>query len=431
LHGHEGAGRALTPTRLLTVLLAAVAIILVPLLYANLLLSALDDLDKQEWGGADFSAYYTAARLITQGTSPYDEQAFWGLRKSFGFRDDRPYIYFPLLAIAIAPLTLLTPPQATSLWFFLNLGLLALSAALLIHTVGLQHNKLISVAFLLAALTFYPAVFSIFVGQANLVLLVLLVAVWRFLRRGHQARAGIAIAAASLVKIFPLTIAAYLLWKRRYRAFVWTLVALTCLVAISVTIVGVQTHLTYLSSVLPSQFFKPHPLNQSIWASLARALPLASATDVHAWRLAGLSASALVIVATILLVPPRASGSRLFDLEFSLILVSTLLVSSVSWVGTLTLLLLPYGALVGTIMSTGGPKYPRVTATLMVASFILVNSQRVVEAYATTESAVAIPPYLLSLPLCGMLLLWIALACSLWTGPGRPLPGASALDSLR
>jgi hypothetical protein len=258
-----------------------------------------------------------------------------------------------------------------------------------------------------------------------------LVLAWRSLRRGHEAWSGIAIAAASLVKIFPFTIAVYLLWKGRYRAFAWTLVALICLVAISVTVVGVQTHLTYLASVLPSQFFKPHPLNQSLWAALARLLPLAGVTDVDAWRLAGLSASALVIVVTILLVPSRAGGGRLFDLELSLILVSTLLVSSVSWVGTLTLLLLPYGAMAGALLTSALPKYPRVAATLTVVSFILVDSQRAVETYATTGRAIAIPSYLFNLPLCGMLLLWIAVACSLWGGRGRPLPGISVLNSSR
>ncbi|HUW96825.1 MAG TPA: hypothetical protein VMW58_13660, partial [Anaerolineae bacterium] len=84
----ETSPRWLTPGRLLTILLVTVALVLVPLLYLNLLSSVLDDLETREWGGADFTAYYTAAKLIRYGNSPYDEAAFGGEGQNLGFRND-------------------------------------------------------------------------------------------------------------------------------------------------------------------------------------------------------------------------------------------------------------------------------------------------------------------------------------------------------
>lgn len=97
------------------------------MLYLNQSLSVRDDLSTKDWGGADFTAYYTAARLIAHGKSPYDATARVLEAQSLGLREDRPYIYLPPLAIMIIPLALLPPEPATLMWFWMNVALLILS----------------------------------------------------------------------------------------------------------------------------------------------------------------------------------------------------------------------------------------------------------------------------------------------------------------
>jgi hypothetical protein len=408
---HHKPARRPSPAQLLTILLLVVACTLVPLLYVNLLDSALDDLENKKWGAADFTAYYTAARLIRSGTSPYDEEAFAREMASLGFRNDRPYIYFPLLAIAITPLTLFPPRQAVTIWFWLNVALQVSSTILMIRTLGIwRKQKVAAVALLLAALTFYPGVFTVFVGQANSLLLALLVLAWYLARRGSDELAGVAIAAASLVKIFPFCTALYFLWKGKYKLFLCTLGALIILAGFSIAVVGLDPHVAYVRSVLPTQLVKPHPLNQSLSAFFARALPAGQIGGLPLWRLLSLSASAAFVLGTVLLIPPGTRSKGLFDLEFALVVMSMLLVSTVSWVGTLTLLLVPYAAVAANLAECDRKDalFPSIAA---LVSFLAINWHRAVETYALTGSATAsFPPWLLSMPMYGMIALWLTIA---------------------
>jgi hypothetical protein len=422
LEQNEESRRWLTPSRLLTVLLAAIILSLIPLLYLNVLFSVLDDLDNKAWGGADFTAYYTAASLIRDGTSPYDAAAFASEAQGLGFRNDRPYIYFPLLAITVMPLTALPPQQAASVWFALNVALLVLSTLLMVRTLGLQKHKVAVVSLLLAALTFYPAVFSTFVGQANALLLALLVLTWHLAKRGIDGLAGACIAAASMVKVFPFCIALYFLWKSRYRIILSALAALVVLAAFSIALAGLEPHITYVSLILPTQLVKPHPLNQSLSSFIYRMIQPEQPRDVLLWRLASLSASALVVLGTALLIPRDRRSGALLDLEFALVIVSMLLVSTVSWIGTLTLMIIPFGVAAKELIVGERWRSARLAAITTVVSLLCINSQRVVESYVMAGSAAgSLPPCLLSMPMYGMILLWITIAYFLLKRGESPL----------
>lgn len=412
--GAEG-HRRIAPLRLLTVLLFVILFALMPVLYVNLLASVLEDLGNKEWGGADFTAYYTAARLIREKKSPYDGPAFWQEAESLGFRHDRPYIYFPLLAIVLTPLTLLTPQHATVVWFCTNAALLTLSAVLMITVLRLHESALAVAGLMLATLVFYPAIFSIFVGQANVWLLTLLVLAWYLAKRGTDVVAGIMIAFASLIKVFPFCIALYFLWKGKYRIFLSTLAAVIVLVGISVAIVGLDPHITYVKSVLPTQFLKPHPLNQSLWAFVARILPVDHQNALPLRRLVGLSASALLALITVLLIPRDGKAWEALDLEISLVVVTMLLVSTVSWVGTLTLMIIAYAAATRYLLD-GCRRNVRLLAIATLLSYLAVNSQRVVEIYMALPNAPSLPSaWLLSMPMYGMIVLWFTIAYMLLT----------------
>jgi len=66
----------MSPQRLLNLSLMIILVLLVPILYAGKGLAMLSDLNRREWGGADFTAYYTAADLIAEGQNPYDTPLF-------------------------------------------------------------------------------------------------------------------------------------------------------------------------------------------------------------------------------------------------------------------------------------------------------------------------------------------------------------------
>lgn len=398
------------PVRLLEICLLVILFGLIPVLYLNLSVSVLNDVVSKDWGGADFTAYCTAARLIRNGKSPYDATAFLKEVRSLGLREDRPYIYLPPLAIIIAPLSLLPPRAAVFIWFWTNVALLIASTMLFSRMVGLHKKRIYVVGVLIGALVFYPVIFSTFMGQVNTLILALLVLAWYLSKRRQEILTGVVIALASLIKLFPFCVALYFLWKGRYRIFLYTLGALILLAGISVVIVGPDAHWTYVNSVLPTQFLKTHPLNQSFSGFLARMLPIDRHNGFLLWRFLSLSASAVLTLATLLTIPPGRRNEGASDLEISLVVVAMLLISTVSWTGTLTLLVIPYAVVANHLLDTSYEK-ERWSLFLVLLSFLLVNSQRLLESSgALAGGGAVLLPWLLGLPMYGMIILWLTVA---------------------
>jgi hypothetical protein len=197
--------------------------------------------------------------------------------------------------------------------------------------------------------------------------------------------------------------------------------AIVVLTGFSMAIVGPEPHLTYVESTLPAQIVKPHPLNQSLSSFLFRAIQPAQQGDLLLWRLASLSASAFVVLGTVLLVTRGSRRAALHDLECGLVVVSMLLVSTVSWVGTLTLLVIPYSALAKQLLAERGRRDLILVSTTAALSFVCVDSQRAAESYAMAGGGVGqLPPALLNLPMYGMILLWLAIGYLLLRHRRRP-----------
>ena len=86
-----------------------VLLLLLLVLLAGLYFASRSGADPNRYGN-DFNVYYFAAREVRDGRTPYDD--------SLG--DWTPYLYPPLLAELLVPMTLLPLPVAAYLWFLLN-----------------------------------------------------------------------------------------------------------------------------------------------------------------------------------------------------------------------------------------------------------------------------------------------------------------------
>src|SRR6266851_3244396 len=146
-------------------------------------------------GHQDLDAYLSAGRDLLAGRPLYD--AF--LHHPFPDPTLRPaYIYPPVFAVLIAPLTWL--PRVVAGWTWL----LAMQAALALSiTVVVRYLN--------------PLLADVAQGQTNLLVVALLVlGVVGILRGQSQAGAWLGVAAA--IKITPLLLVGWLLFQRRWRA---------------------------------------------------------------------------------------------------------------------------------------------------------------------------------------------------------------------
>ena len=147
----------------------------------------------------DYEAYDLAARRIAAGQPLYPP----GLAEAYNSGDYAGlYLYPPPLAIAIVPMTMLTPDQAAIAWLGLRIALLVLGVALL-PVSGLARASVLAVA----AISF-PVWYDLNLGNLSVILFVLSAVVWRF--RDRPA-GSIALAAAGVLRYpFGLVLAAWL-----------------------------------------------------------------------------------------------------------------------------------------------------------------------------------------------------------------------------
>lgn len=226
----------------------------------------------------DYEAYDLAARRIAAGTAlyppglaeAYNSGAYAGL-----------YLYPPPLAIALVPMTVLTPDQAALAWLGLRIALLVLGVALL------PISALARAAVLLVAAISFPIWYDLNLGNLSVILFALSVVIWRFRDR---AAGSIALAAAGVLRYpFGLVLGAWLL-ARRWRAAAWTIAAGLVIGALTLPVVGIQGWLDYLGTLSGLREVSAGEHNLS-FATTADALGLPGADGV--WVMLGIAIAGL------------------------------------------------------------------------------------------------------------------------------------------
>lgn len=180
----------------------------------------------------DFYDYYFAAQVLHQdshaalyagatdgnpqlrsapATSPIAQRA-----AAAGFPDIELYLYPPLLADLLIPLTRLSPHLAATLWRALNLALVFGSTLLLARTLRLPWLSFPFAALVAAAFAFWPVHEAISLGQASLLILFLWALGLHAHFRGAVALSAAAFALCTVLKVTPILIVPlFLVWRER------------------------------------------------------------------------------------------------------------------------------------------------------------------------------------------------------------------------
>lgn len=170
----------------------------------------------------DFASYWLAGKLVWSGHSPYDLTALarLGHHEGLVFQAGTGYSYPLPFAIAMVPLGWLPFALAGLLFSIISILVFGLSV-----TAWLSDRRLFNGSWLLAgalalAAGWYPPVAgSVYFGQANLLVLGLLVlGVRRLIGRGDSVVGGAALGLAGIVKVAPLALAVPLVVAKRWLA---------------------------------------------------------------------------------------------------------------------------------------------------------------------------------------------------------------------
>lgn len=367
------------------------------LLGYGLFLAMNDAPPVRAYAHVDFYDYYFAADAVRGGADPYDATACdaraAAARVPVIPRSD--YIYPAWFAAALVPLTSLPPRAAAALWFAVSAGLLLVTLARLLPFEQRGWAA--------AGILFPPALFSLFVGQVNVVLLALVAVAWRR-RDDRPALAGLALGLAAAIKLSPVLLLALALWRGRRRlATAAATTLLGCLIVGELASPG--STWTYATQVLPSistlSARHAHPVNQSLAAFFLRHLTPNQWTDPW-WRAPQLAAplSWLAIAALAAAIPlvtrNRPSGKQREAAEWGATICLMVIASPLAWESTFTLLLLPFALALG----GGGPRWG------IAGSWGLIAAQRGLDDFANHPE---VHPFLASVPAASSLALLGAL----------------------
>lgn len=175
--------------------------------------------------GSDFAIYYAAAEVVryTPAADLFSWPALVHVTQAHGgcamFPRPR-YVYPPLLAMLLEPLTLVPCGLAMSLWTGINAMLWAGATVLLAWRLQARWPaaRLAAVTVVtIASAGFWQAIWGLWLGQVHLVVLFGIVLALVLHERGKPWLAGGVLAVAACIKFFPAFLLFYFLLRRDWK----------------------------------------------------------------------------------------------------------------------------------------------------------------------------------------------------------------------
>lgn len=299
----------------------------------------------KEW---DFDLYYASAFALRTHLNPYTPDfhsvaTTLGINLSADFRTD----YTPSFLLVVEPLTKLTMSEAYWTWTSLSLVAFGLTLWLLLRpaTSGLDGS---TASILVALSILYAPVGTHFLyGQSQTFIMLMLTVAMKAMKRGSDWAAGVMIAAAGLLRAFPLLMIGYLVVRRKWRALGWTAATLAVGAATTFVMIGWDC-VDFVQGMnwATRRAFLENPSNLSIGAFVSR---------LFWWlqgRVPGLGSDYLrmgavaIAVAFVLALTISATRSSINEEQnwsaFGLWIIASIMLSPIAWSHYLVLLIIPY-----------------------------------------------------------------------------------------
>jgi hypothetical protein len=308
---------------------------------------------RHQW---DFSHYYVSALAMRNGINPYTTD-LRPLGRQLGLEGIARATDTPFFLLCFEPLTWLRPAPAYWIWFAINAAALALAMGLIVRTAPrLDRRQLIS---LCAIILLYPPLANhIFYAQTQIVILLLIVVAMRALESAHDRTAGLALAVAGLLKVFPLAIVGYFVMRRRWRALGWVAIGLAAGTAATILAFGAERNAGFVAGtyLTRSVGFLARPANVALGSFISRIFWYAAGdVAMNPWldwtrALTVVAAEATLIGLTIFATLPRTAVARgdadtrvgYASRSFALWVVASIMLSPTAWIHYLVLLILPF-----------------------------------------------------------------------------------------
>lgn len=300
---------------------------------------------EQRFRQEDFAVYYFAAHAMRQDHNPYTANIAQLARVNGADTHDISRTSDPPTFLTFfEPLAALPIQSAYWIWQGINFLCLAVAICILVGINRALEPALAAVIVGLALL--YPPVGAHFwMGQSKLPVLLLLVITMRWMSCGREASAGLALALAALLRIFPLALIAYLVLQERRRIAAWAILGLMTGGTITIVLMGARNTESFIRSLsfLTGHWWE-HDISLRYFVALAVWTIYPDPTFIS--KIARCALTGIIDVA-VLAMTVKATlmfGNR-EDPDwrvFSLWLATSIFLLPVAWDYDLTLMLIPF-----------------------------------------------------------------------------------------
>ena len=332
----------------------------------------------------DFAQSYTAASHLARGGELLDAAA------------SAPLVYPPLFYLAMRPFTWLPFHASALAWLALGQGLLLATAALLLRGRAAEPARLVALLALVAL--FQPLVETLYLGQANVLVLALVTLGWWGARTDRPWLAAVPLGVAvHVTPQFGLPIAA-LVWLGQRGVGYRAAAVAAAGVAVGVAAVGPAAHLDWARAVLAMPAY-PHAWTLNITPHAALHRLLDGALDARVVEPLALGVSIVIVGAVAYALRGRpAPGTPAFDRAFGLAVAAVPLVAPIAEEHHLVVLLLPLALL---LLAPDATPWAHVA---LIAAAVLLGARSSLEGVAALEA----PALLLTGKLAGVAILaWL------------------------
>lgn len=308
------------------------------LLWGILLSGAFLLMEHGDYGGGDFALYYNAARNYLPSSMPY-LTVTGQLEGSLNYPP-----FLPQLLIPFAKTLSLT--DANRVWFVFNVICLVVLLCILAQFLPQPHRF----NFWLLSGCFLPIYDSLRFGQINVLLLVLIGLAWTLVRKNRPRVAGILLAIAVWIKLYPGLLLLYFLWKRDWRVVQGGIIGGAFIACFQVAVSGIAIFGDLYRSLVVLAGQGEQKLmwqNNSIFGFTSRlfeandrVIPLVENHSMYILTRFGLTVLVIVVLALLTKrnthdIPAKCRHER-FDIEYALAVLTTLMISPWLYPDTLT-----------------------------------------------------------------------------------------------
>lgn len=287
----------------------------------------------------DYRVYFKAAEAAQKGERIYDLP---GMReRTF----DPFYKYIPLFAYALKFFVIFGLRNMAFLWFFLSILFYLVSLVLWINMHRISFRSLEFLIIISALFASRPAIASLNGPQMDSLMLLLLFICYYGITRSYPIISGGALAALTMIKVFPVVLILDFFQSRRIRAIWAFIISCSLLVSISILLAGIQPNVEFLFDVLPANSAGTAYIeNQSLFGFLSRFFVDGTQWNSgHPLNLPEVKWTAhilsMILLIAMIYVTKTQNNQELF---FPAIVVWLLIALPVVWIHYQTLLFFPF-----------------------------------------------------------------------------------------